>query len=193
MFLVLDREKKPVNAICIETGRRDVKGSCPDHGGDGCLVNPQISYAERTGGFEAMEVLFSALNWSSGGLGSAALEIVERLNNAIQQRDRLEEAIKEHRSQKADDRCIEDDDRLYASLGDGIKCDRSVGSKEEMLKNCERFIENRCVGGTWPTYAELERRVKELESRASEGMRKIGPETEVEIIRIHRKVECEED
>ena len=61
--------------------------------------------------------------------------------------DSLREAIETHRSQKADDRCIEDDDRLYEALGDGIKCDRRVGSKEEMLHNCSRFIERRCEGG----------------------------------------------
>lgn len=75
----------------------------------------------------------------------------------------LEEAIKTHRSQKADDRCIEDDDRLYEALGDGIKCDRRVGDKAAMLKNCKRFIENRCEAGGWPTYAELEQRIKEWE------------------------------
>ena len=69
---------------------------------------------------------------------------------------RLRAAIIEHRSQKADDRCIEDDDRLYAVLGDGIKCDRRVGSKVEMLKNCERFINNRCENGQWKTYQDLE-------------------------------------
>ena len=70
---------------------------------------------------------------------------------------KLANAIREHRNQKADDRCIEDDDRLYEALGDGIKCDRKVGNKEEMLANCKRFIENRCDGGKWPSYAELER------------------------------------
>lgn len=78
---------------------------------------------------------------------------IDDLQDRIQE---LESAIREHRSQKADDRCIEDDDRLYAVLGDGIKCDRRVGSKEEMLKNCSRFIDRRCEAGGWPTYAELE-------------------------------------
>lgn len=68
----------------------------------------------------------------------------------------LENAIKTHRSQKADDRCIEDDDRLYEALGDRIKCDRRVGDKEAMKHNCARFIDNRCEGGGWPTYVELE-------------------------------------
>lgn len=74
----------------------------------------------------------------------------------------LEEAIRIHRSQKADDRCIEDDDRLYAVLGDGIKCDRQVGCKEDMLRNCQRFIENRCEGGEWPSYAELEEKLSKV-------------------------------
>lgn len=78
---------------------------------------------------------------------------------------KLRRAISEHRRQKADDRCIEDDDKLYAALGDGVLCDRSVGSKEAMLKNCARFIERRCIGGEWPTYAELEAKVQELEAR----------------------------
>lgn len=74
----------------------------------------------------------------------------------------LRAAIRDHRSQKADDRCIEDDDRLYAILGDGIVCDRRVGNKEEMLRNCVRFIERRCEAGGWPTYAELEAEIVRL-------------------------------
>lgn len=67
----------------------------------------------------------------------------------------LRAAIVEHHSQKADDRCIEDDDRLYAAAG-LPPCDRRVGDKAAMLRNCERFIDNRCQPGGWPTYAELE-------------------------------------
>lgn len=74
----------------------------------------------------------------------------------------LEEAIRTHRSQKADDRCIEDDDRLYAVLKDGIKCDRRVGDKAQMLANCALFIERRCQGGGWPTYKELENQKNRL-------------------------------
>lgn len=74
----------------------------------------------------------------------------------IKEVDRLRAAIATHRDQKADDRCIEDDDRLYEALGDGIKCDRRVGDKGQMYLNCMRFITNRCEGGGWPSYAELE-------------------------------------
>lgn len=79
-----------------------------------------------------------------------------------EERDRLRAAIIKHRSQKADDRCIEDDDELYAALGDGIKCDRRVGDKEAMLANCARFIERRCEGGGWPTYVALEAEASRL-------------------------------
>lgn len=77
---------------------------------------------------------------------------------------KLRAAIEKHRGQKADDRCIEDDDELYAALGDGIKCDRRVGNKLDMLANCFHFIENRCEGGGWASYAELEQALIEAVS-----------------------------
>jgi hypothetical protein len=73
--------------------------------------------------------------------------------------ERLRAAIINHRSQKADDRCWMDDEELYKVLGDCIEADFGVGDKAAMLKNCERFLEQRCVGGNWPSYAELERRL----------------------------------
>lgn len=81
----------------------------------------------------------------------------------------LEGAIKKHRAQKADDRCIFDDDELYAVLEDGIKCDRRVGCKADMLKNCERFIENRTEEGGWKSYSDLE-----LEHYLLEGLLRLG-------------------
>lgn len=74
---------------------------------------------------------------------------------------RLRAAIADHRAQKADDRCIEDDDKLYEALGDGIKCDRRVGDKYEMLGNCARFIDRRCESGGWPTYIEIEKELND--------------------------------
>ena len=73
----------------------------------------------------------------------------------------LRNAIREHRAQKADDRCIEDDDKLYAALGDGIKCDRRIGNPCAMLENCKRYIERRTEPGGWATYAELEQLLRE--------------------------------
>ena len=64
----------------------------------------------------------------------------------LEQLRSLRNAIIAHRSQKADDRCIEDDDRLYEALGDGVKCDRRVGDKEALrYRKCEGcgYIEKR--------------------------------------------------
>lgn len=72
-------------------------------------------------------------------------------------------AIKEHWEQKADDRCIEDDDKLYKAAG-LPPCDRHVGDKTAMLINCARFISNRCEGGKWPSYVELEAKITKLQA-----------------------------
>ena len=79
-----------------------------------------------------------------------ALVDVER-----EERVRLHAAIVEHHGQKADDRCIEDDARLYAAAG-LPPADHRVGDKAAMLENCTRFIKRRCEAGGWPTYQELE-------------------------------------
>lgn len=84
--------------------------------------------------------------------------------NAQAERDVLKNAIADHHRQKADDRCIEDDDRLYAAAG-LPPCERRVGDKTEMLLNCARFIERRCEGGHWPSYAELEKEIERFKSQ----------------------------
>jgi hypothetical protein len=91
--------------------------------------------------------------------------VCDELTAAYQRIAVLESAIKSHRDQKADDRCIEDDDRLYEALGDGIKCDRHVGDQEAMLRNCYRFVCNRTQGGKWPSYVELELKIVALEQK----------------------------
>jgi hypothetical protein len=68
----------------------------------------------------------------------------------------LEAAIRTHRDQHADDRCWLDDQELYKVLNDGNLGDNRVGNKEEMLKNCSRYLDKRCSGGNWKSYAELE-------------------------------------
>lgn len=74
----------------------------------------------------------------------------------------LEEAIRQHRSQKADDRCWEDDQKLYAVLNDGNLGDNTTCDPCVMLENCKRFISNRMQGGDWPSYEELEQQIKHL-------------------------------
>lgn len=68
----------------------------------------------------------------------------------------LEAAIRDHRDQRADDRCWMDDDILYAALGDKKESDNRVGDKFAMIQNCVRYVDRRCAGGTWVSYAELE-------------------------------------
>lgn len=82
-------------------------------------------------------------------VGEAFLEQCKRI-------EELENAIRNHRDQKADDRCWLDDQELYKVLNDGYLGDNTVGDKKAMLKNCERYLENRCSYGNWRTYAELE-------------------------------------
>jgi hypothetical protein len=81
--------------------------------------------------------------------------LVARLVAAEAERDRLAAAVREHHSQRADDLCWMDDDKLYEAAGLPPR-DRRVGDKAAMLENCRRFIERRCEGGGWPTYREVE-------------------------------------
>lgn len=103
---------------------------------------------------------YDALEDPSVGL----CELIAAAPRLLAEVQRLRSAIRRHRDQRADDRCWLDDDVLYAALGDGIRCDRRVGSKEEMLANCERFIDRRCEGGYWPNYADLEAEIARLKT-----------------------------
>lgn len=103
----------------------------------------------------------------------------ELIANALNDVERLRNAIITHRSQKADDRCIEDDDQLYAALGDGVKCDRRVGDKDAMLANCARFISQRCEGGGWPSYRELEEKNEKAKKAIVHVLRRIKREDKV--------------
>jgi hypothetical protein len=76
-----------------------------------------------------------------------------------QEIERLRAAVFEHYSQRADDRCFLDDDKLYAAFG-LPSVDRRVGDKLAMLENCARYIERRCEGGYWPSYVALEDEIK---------------------------------
>jgi len=69
----------------------------------------------------------------------------------------LETAIRTHWEQKADDRCWEDDSKLYSVVPLPETTARCIGDPEVMLENCKRFIKQRmCAGGPWKSYAELE-------------------------------------
>jgi hypothetical protein len=100
--------------------------------------------------------------WKENGIPLINEKLAEEI-------ERQRAAVVEHHSQKADDRCIEDDTKLYAAFG-LPPADHRVGSKIAMLENCARFIAQRCEGGGWPSYVKLEARIKELEAEL-EGLR----------------------
>lgn len=85
----------------------------------------------------------------------------ETVRSLVEEVRRMKAAVVKHHSQKADDRCWLDDDELYAAFG-LPPADFAVGDKKAMLSNCERFLDKRCTGGTWPTYAELEQTIENL-------------------------------
>jgi hypothetical protein len=64
-------------------------------------------------------------------------------------------------AQRGDDKCWMDFARVYVAAGLPPP-DNSVGDKEAMLKNCERYVRVYCSGGTWPSYTELEAEVVKL-------------------------------
>lgn len=59
---------------------------------------------------------------------------------------------------RADDRCWMDIEKLCGLLD--VPFDPRVGDKSAMLENCRRFIDQKCEGGGWPSYAELEEIVR---------------------------------
>lgn len=95
--------------------------------------------------------------WCQKCVTNLELDCIEECIKVEEERDRLRDAIKAHRAQRADDRCWMDDVELYRSLGDGDVGDNRIGDRFAMLSNCLRFINQRCAdGGPWKPYAELE-------------------------------------
>lgn len=75
--------------------------------------------------------------------------------------DRLLAAVCKHHSQRGDDRCWLDDLELYRAAGLG-PADNTLPPEAEFLANCQRFYRNRCRGGDWPSYQQLEEEVRRL-------------------------------
>lgn len=129
---------------------------------DADLARIEAANRERRARREAATPGDHAPNWGYLHECDRALLAAARTDDAAEVIDglvaevrRLLAAVARHHAQRADDRCIEDDAALYAAAGLGPH-DPRVGDKFEMLKNCARFIDRRCRGGGWPSYAELE-------------------------------------
>lgn len=131
--------------------------------------------------FKFLEIEFTVRSFSIKSIGDSNFWIInaskslEKHNmneimkdvHAKARIQKLEDAIRAHRNQKADDRCWLDDLTLYSVLDDEIEADNRIGDECAMLSNCERFLMNRCdKGGPWKSYAEFEtelaRRDKEI-------------------------------
>ncbi len=81
---------------------------------------------------------------------------------------KLEELVREIHAEHVrgtDDTCWLDIDRVFEAAGLS-KPERPVGDIPAMLRNCDRFVNQLCtVGrGNWPSYVDLEKRIKELEA-----------------------------
>jgi hypothetical protein len=80
----------------------------------------------------------------------------------------LIKGIRDHRDQHGDDRCWEDDAKLYALLGEG-EADTALPPKAEFLASCERFYEQRqCPAAKGKaegkTIAQLEDEIERLQA-----------------------------
>src|SRR5580658_2464585 len=60
---------------------------------------------------------------------------------AVDEIERLQDAIRQHRDERGDDRCWADDERLYAVLPEGYT--PPVREVAVELENCKRFLECR--------------------------------------------------
>lgn len=75
----------------------------------------------------------------------------------------LEEAIRQHRDERGDDRCHADDGRLYAVLPEGDT--RPERETAVTVENCQGYIACRQTGRE---YVSPQRRIEELEQAASQ-------------------------
>jgi hypothetical protein len=91
-----------------------------------------LEEAEQSSALEAMEVLFKALGWKSGGLGSAAIEIVK-------QRDGLRAEIGKLKSERAPVLAHSFVSMKWACGHEGeaacVQCFRNQSAEIESLKN----------------------------------------------------------
>ena len=66
---------------------------------------------------------------------------IEQLKSEIV---KLRQTLRKHRDAKGNDRCWLDDVELYQLLPEGQEAEFTLPEKNEFLKNCEIYWENRC-------------------------------------------------
>jgi len=86
--------------------------------------------------------------------------------NYEQEYNRLLEAIRKHRDQRADDRCWLDDIELYKELPEGVAdADLRLPPPLEMMSNCLRYIG--CRQNPDETYVSSQREIERLETQVA--------------------------
>lgn len=128
-------------------------------GGPDICCACDTGYTTSPAGVKALNERIQTLTQENKDLKAILEETRKLYDKVVAQAFKYAQAIREHRSQRLDDRCWLDDQDLYRVLGDGNLGDNSTPPMEEMLKNCKRFLEQRCNPGNWPSYQELERRI----------------------------------
>lgn len=91
-------------------------------------------------------------------------QAIETIGTLIAERDAYAAAIRNHRDQRGDDRCWEDDITLYKTLPEGY-VPPPVDTRVE-LEYCARYIACRHNPGT--VYVSPQRRIEELEAERDE-------------------------
>lgn len=105
---------------------------------------------------------------------------IQSAKAALAEIERLKAAIREHRDQRGDDRCWQDDAKLYSALGtEGARAETGLPPKAEFLESCSRYWERRqspyddrpnCM-----TIAQLEAEVERLkEVRGAAFVKQLG-------------------
>ena len=75
----------------------------------------------------------------------------------------LRDAIRKHRDQRGDDRCVNDDYELYQALGEPIPAHAcQLNAPDIMIEDCKRFIESRHDPAK--PYLSPQRRIDELQT-----------------------------
>lgn len=96
--------------------------------------------------------------------GGAGMPRANQLSGLVFQRDRLEQAIRQHRDARGDDRCWMDDEALYKVLPEGYTPPARDTAVE--LERCRQFIA--CRQHPETTYVSPQRRIEELERELKE-------------------------
>ncbi len=86
------------------------------------------------------------------------------LDQVVAEAAKLQNAIRQHRDERGDDRCYADDHRLYMVLPEGDT--RPIRETAVTIENCQKYIECRQTGRE---YISPQRRIEELETELDSG------------------------